>query len=139
MQAAAGAELHHQAKATLVSEMVIEPDNIRMVEAGEHLHLPQEIAMVARTWPQQDLNRHLPIGDRLVVGEEYLAEASISKPALDQIVPKPIADRNHRHLVTIDWQHSLDPVDAFQGVIAIDLFLGLTKKPALLGLWLSNL
>src|SRR5688500_6384488 len=113
MQAAAGAELHHQAKAILVGEMVIKPDNIRMVEPSEHLHLPQEIAMVARAWPQQDLNRHLPIGDRLVVGEEYLTEASASKPALDQIVAKPIPDGNHRHLVTINRRRSLKPVDTF--------------------------
>src|SRR4051812_45036227 len=124
MQAAAWTELHHQAKAILVGEVVIKPDNIRMVESSEHLHLPQEIAMVGRTWPQQNLNRYLPIGDRLVVGEESLAEASASKPALDQIVAKPIADGDHRHLVTIGRRRSFEPFDTIPGVIAMDLFLG---------------
>ena len=57
--------------------------------------------MMARTLAQEYLDRNLAIGDRLVIGEEHLAEASASKSALDQIVAKAIADRNHGDPFTV--------------------------------------
>ena len=56
--------------------------------------------MIVGAWPQKHFNRHLTIRYRLVGGEKYLAETSGSKPSLDQIVAKPIADRDHDHPLT---------------------------------------
>ena len=90
------AELHHEVKAILVTEMVVERYDVRMIELGESLHLPQQVAVVALFWSRENLNRDFAVGDRLVVGEIHLAEAAATKPASDEIlVVQLIADRDH--------------------------------------------
>lgn len=101
------AELHHEVKAILVTEMVVERYDVRMIELGESLHLPQQVAVVALFWSRENLNRDFPVGDRLVVGEIHLAEAAATKPASDKIlVVQFIADRDHYrtpHELLVGW------------------------------------